>query len=63
MTSLDKTDLEARIKDMYREVANRPGQAFHFETGRALALRLGYLSEWLESIPAAAIWFFNSSRP
>ena len=39
---LDTTDLEERVKDMYREVAEEPHKDFHFETGRSLAERLGY---------------------
>jgi len=52
---LDTRDLEARVKDMYREVAEEPHKEFHFETGRALAERLGYPIGDLDRIPAAAI--------
>jgi arsenite methyltransferase len=52
---LDTTDLEARVKEMYREVADEPHKEFHFETGRALAERLGYPLADLDRIPAAAI--------
>ena len=52
---LDTRDLEARVKDMYREVAEEPDKEFHFETGRALAERLGYPPADLDHIPAAAI--------
>lgn len=52
---LDARDLEARVKDMYREVAEEPHKDFHFETGRALAERLGYPSDDLELTPAGAI--------
>jgi SAM-dependent methyltransferase len=40
---------------MYREVAEEPFKEFHFETGRALAERLGYPGEELDAIPAEAI--------
>jgi arsenite methyltransferase len=53
--SLDTTDLERRVKDMYREVAEEPFKEFHFETGRALAERLGYPSDELDTIPSEAI--------
>jgi arsenite methyltransferase len=53
--TLDTRDLEERVKQMYRDVAVHPEQEFHFETGRALAERLGYSSEALDAIPAAAI--------
>lgn len=54
-TSLDTEDLEARVKEMYREVAEQPDKEFHFETGRALAERLGYQPSDLDQIPASAI--------
>jgi arsenite methyltransferase len=40
---------------MYQEVALEPQHEFHFETGRALAERLGYPPDDLDRIPAAAI--------
>jgi arsenite methyltransferase len=52
---LDTRDLEARVKDMYREVAREPHKEFHFETGRPLAERLGYPPHDLDRIPPAAI--------
>jgi arsenite methyltransferase len=55
---LDTTELEERVKRMYQEVALEPEREFHFETGRALAERLGYPSEDLDGIPAAAIESF-----
>ncbi|WP_444999606.1 hypothetical protein [Halomonas mongoliensis] len=41
-SGVDRDDLEARVKSMYREVAETPEADFHFEMGRALAERLGY---------------------
>jgi arsenite methyltransferase len=52
---LDTTELEERVKRMYEEVAREPERDFHFETGRALAERLGYPPGDLDRIPAAAI--------
>jgi arsenite methyltransferase len=52
---LDTTELEQRVKRMYEEVALEPDREFHFETGRALAERLGYPPAALDRIPAAAI--------
>src|SRR4051812_31888969 len=43
---------------MYREVTEEPHKEFHFETGRALAERLGYPPDDLDRIPAAAIESF-----
>jgi arsenite methyltransferase len=53
--TLDTDELEQRVKHMYDEVARQPDAEFHFETGRALAERLGYAAEELDRIPAAAI--------
>jgi arsenite methyltransferase len=51
-------ELEAKVKDMYRQVAEEPGGAYHFEMGRPLAERLGYPAEVLDRIPAGAIESF-----
>lgn len=53
--TLDTQELEQRVKQMYQEVALEPQREFHFETGRALAERLGYATGDLDRIPAAAI--------
>jgi arsenite methyltransferase len=53
--TLDTQELEQRVKHMYEEVARAPDGDFHFETGRALAERLGYAAEDLDRIPAPAI--------
>ena len=52
---VDAQDLERRVKDVYRHVALRPQDTYHFEMGRVLAERLGYPSDLLDRIPAAAI--------
>ncbi len=57
-TRLDTTELEQRVKRMYQEVALEPNLDFHFETGRALAERLGYPAAALDQIPAEAIESF-----
>ncbi|HET6627841.1 MAG TPA: methyltransferase domain-containing protein [Nocardioidaceae bacterium] len=53
--TLDRRDLEARVKQMYEQVALTPAADFHFETGRGLAEQLGYPSADLDAIPAPAI--------
>ncbi len=52
---LDFSELKQRVQAMYEEVALEPEREFHFETGRALAERLGYPRADLDRIPAAAI--------
>jgi arsenite methyltransferase len=54
----DPRELEAKVKDMYRAVAENPDGDFHFEMGRALAERLGYTTADLDSIPAESIASF-----
>ncbi|MDP3893277.1 methyltransferase domain-containing protein [Nocardioides sp.] len=54
-TSLDPTDLEQRVVTMYTAVAEHPERDYHFETGRALAERLGYPVEDLDAIPPASL--------
>jgi arsenite methyltransferase len=56
--SLDTRELEAKLKDMYRQVAEQPHGTYHFELGRRLAEHLGYPVEVLEQIPAAPIESF-----
>lgn len=57
-TPIDTDELLTKVKDMYRAVAETPQEEFHFETGRALAERLGYPAEVLDEIPAGAIESF-----
>jgi ubiquinone/menaquinone biosynthesis C-methylase UbiE len=57
-TTVDAKELEAKVKDMYRHVAEEPDGDYHFELGRTLAARLGYPSEVLDQIPEGAIESF-----
>lgn len=52
---VDRTALEAKVKEMYRQVAENPHGEFHFEMGRAMAERLGYAAADLDRIPRDAI--------
>lgn len=56
--AFDPKTLEAKVKAMYRDVAEHPEGAFHFEMGRALAGRLGYAPADLDRVPAEAIESF-----
>ena len=56
--SVDSQELEAKVKDMYRHVAEQPEGKYHFEIGRPLAERLGYPAEVLDKIPDGAIESF-----
>jgi ubiquinone/menaquinone biosynthesis C-methylase UbiE len=52
---VNRAELEAKVQDMYRDVALQPHGEFHFEMGRAMAERLGYAAADLDRIPAEAI--------
>lgn len=56
--AFDPRELEAKVKDMYRAVAENPEGEFHFEMGRALAERLRYPPADLDRIPAQSIASF-----
>lgn len=58
LESVDALELEERVKEMYRAVAENPYGGFHFEMGRGLAERLGYRSGDLDRIPGDAIASF-----
>jgi arsenite methyltransferase len=55
---VDRELLEVRVKEMYRQVAREQEAELHFEVGRELALRVGYPSDLLDAIPAAALASF-----
>jgi arsenite methyltransferase len=55
MTILVNTEeLEAKVKDMYRHVAQQPQDRFHFELGAPVALRAGYDADRLADVPSGA---------
>jgi SAM-dependent methyltransferase len=54
---VDDEQLEAAVKDMYRDVA-RGDADLHFEIGRDMAERLGYDRSLLDAIPAEAVASF-----
>jgi arsenite methyltransferase len=56
--SVDVHELETKVKDMYRHVAQEPQGKYHFELGRGLAEHLGYPGEVLDRIPDGAIESF-----
>jgi arsenite methyltransferase len=58
MTDVDFVELEAKVRQVYRQVAEQPHATYHFEMGRALAQRLGYPDDLLTSIPQSAVESF-----
>jgi arsenite methyltransferase len=58
MSVVDTVVLRERVREMYRDVAERPGGEFHFEIGRAVAERLGYSPDLLDAVPPDALVSF-----
>jgi arsenite methyltransferase len=56
--TVNTEELEAKVKDMYRHVAESPGDRFHFELGAAVALRVGYEAGRLAALPSRAVESF-----
>jgi ubiquinone/menaquinone biosynthesis C-methylase UbiE len=56
--TLDRNDLEQKVKHMYKEVAEHPKGSYHFEIGRQLAEKLGYTKEDLNRIPPESVASF-----
>lgn len=55
---VDAAELEAKVKEMYRHVAEEPHGDYHFELGSTLAERLGYPAEVIGRIPEGAVESF-----
>lgn len=58
LAGFDPKELEAKVKAMYKSVAENPKGDFHFEMGREMAERLGYSPADLDRIPAESIESF-----
>ena len=58
MSIVDTQELDDKVQQIYRQVAEHPRSAFHFEMGRPLAERLGYPSELLDAVPSGAVESF-----
>lgn len=56
--AVDTQELEAKVKTMYRDVAEQPRGDYHFELGRTLADRLGYPADVLDRVPEGAVESF-----
>ncbi|MGY2744784.1 methyltransferase domain-containing protein [Arthrobacter sp. UYCu723] len=56
--TIDRAELETKVKQIYRAVAQNPAGHYHFPMGRSLAERLGYPLALFDLIPAGAIESF-----
>jgi arsenite methyltransferase len=57
-TGVDTGLLEVKVKDMYRQVAEQPHGAFHFELGVNVATRVGYDADRIAALPSEAVESF-----
>lgn len=51
---VDLDELRKEVREKYRDVAQDPAAEYHFHTGRAHALRLGYPTTPLDQLPGEA---------
>lgn len=56
--TVNTEELETKVKDMYRHVAQQPQGRFHFELGAPVALRAGYDPDRLAQVLPAAVESF-----
>ncbi|MGC0236719.1 hypothetical protein [Arthrobacter sp. SD76] len=56
--AVNRGELEAKVKEVYRAVALHPEGRYHFRMGRELARELGYPDELLDKVPAGALESF-----
>lgn len=56
--ALDEQELERKVKGVYQDVAEAPGEDYHFAIGRELAERLGYPETTLDRVPEGALESF-----
>ena len=56
--TVNVAELEAKVRDMYRHVAQEPRDRFHFELGSPVALRVGYDPARLADVPTGAVESF-----
>jgi SAM-dependent methyltransferase len=55
---VDAEELEAKVQEMYGQVAREDAASLHFEVGRGVAEHLGYPPALLDAIPAEALASF-----
>jgi arsenite methyltransferase len=55
---VDADELEAKVQEMYGQVAREEAAELHFEVGRPVGEHLGYPRELLDAIPAEALASF-----
>jgi arsenite methyltransferase len=56
--TLNTAELDGKVRQMYRAVAERPDDSYHFAMGRSLAEQLGYPGKLLDRLPGEAVQSF-----
>src|SRR3989304_9446825 len=50
----EKNELQTKVKEVYKMVAQHPEGKYHFELGRPLAEKMGYDPRDLDAVPSSA---------
>ena len=58
IAGFSREQILSAVRQMYTDVATFPEREFHFPTGRAACLFVGYPVDWLDRIPATAVESF-----
>jgi ubiquinone/menaquinone biosynthesis C-methylase UbiE len=58
MKQVDQEELKVLVRKMYKLVAEQPQGKYHFETGRGLAEKLGYLTTDIDGVPPESVESF-----
>ncbi len=58
MATVNQEELRAKVKEMYKKVAEEPQGEFHFEMGRGLAEKIGYSPQDLDNLSSEAVESF-----
>jgi arsenite methyltransferase len=58
IVGFSREQIFSAVRQMYTDVATFPAKQFHFPTGRAACVFVGYPEDWLDRIPATAVESF-----
>jgi SAM-dependent methyltransferase len=58
IVGISREQILSAVRQMYTDVATFPAKQFHFPTGRAACVFVGYPDDWLDRIPATAVESF-----
>ena len=58
IAGFSREQIFSAVRQMYTDVATFPARQFHFPTGRAACVFVGYPEDWLDRIPATAVESF-----